>query len=104
MAAMSTGAIISLVAAAASAATGVAGAAGAFGGTKTPKMPSAAPMDTTQMSKALLPGAKADASARVGGGFSPDFLSGLLDQQMGAPGAGLGVLADIRKSMGSEAP
>jgi len=74
---------------------------GAAGGGK---MPTPQPMDTTQLSKALLPGAKADAAARVGGGLSPDFLAGLIGQQTGTPSGGTDILQEIRNSLGGQAP
>jgi hypothetical protein len=58
-----------------------------------PRQPS--PSETA---KGLLPGAKADAAARAGGGISPEFLQGLLDKQVAAP-TDLSVLDDIRKSL-----
>lgn len=70
---------------------------GGGGGVKMPSIPS---IDTTQISKALLPGAKADAASRLGGGISPDFLANLIGQQSGSPGAGLDILGQIRGSLG----
>jgi hypothetical protein len=63
---------------------------------------------TAQITPAKLPsgaisGAKADAAARTGGGFSPDFLSNMLTQETGQP-LGLDVLADIRSQMGQQGP
>ncbi len=48
----------------------------------------------------VLPGAKADAAAKAGGGISPQFLAGLVGQQTGTPGSGMEILADIQKSLG----
>jgi hypothetical protein len=97
------GAIISAIAAVASAGVGAASASGAFGGKSSgagaPKIPT---VDTSTMSKALLPEAKANAAANLGGGISPQFLSGVIDQQTGTPGAGLGILGDITKSLGNQ--
>lgn len=50
--------------------------------------------------KGVLPGARADAAARAGGGISPQFLAGLVSQQTGQPGAGQSILSDIRASLG----
>lgn len=49
--------------------------------------------------KALLPGAKADAAARAGGGISPQFIQNMLSQQ-GANAGSLDVLQSIRESLG----
>jgi len=104
---MCTGAeIAALIGAAASVAgagTGIASAAGAFGRPAGPTMPPAAPVDTSQIAKALLPGTRADAAARLGGGLSSSYLSDELSKQVGVPGAGTGVLEDIRKSLGEGA-
>ena len=62
--------------------------------------PAQASASSAQTAKALLPGAKADAAARAGGGISPYFLANVVGQQAGEPGAGLGILADIQKSLG----
>jgi hypothetical protein len=59
-----------------------------------PRQPSA-----SERATALLPGAKADAAARAGGGISPEFLQGLLQNQVGEP-TDLGVLQNIRQSLG----
>jgi hypothetical protein len=92
-------ALVSALGAAAGAGTGIAGALNRPG---TPKLPTPAAQDTTQFAKALLPGTKADAAARTGGGLSPDFLSNLVDQNTGTPGAGLNILEDIKKSLGNQ--
>lgn len=94
--------IISALAAVASAGTGIASAAGAFSGPSAPKTTPMVPKgpDVQQITKSLIPGAKADTASRVGGGMSPDFLAGILGQQSGVPGSGLDVLGDIRRSLG----
>lgn len=72
-----------------------------FGGGGAPSSPppSVQPSPAAQ-AKGVLPGAKADAAARAGGGISPSFLAGLVSQQTGTPGSGQSVLEDIRKSLG----
>lgn len=95
-------AVIGAIAAAVSAAGGIAGTAlnaSNQGGSK-PSMPAMPTQDTTQLAKSMIPGAKADAAARTGGGISPDFLAGIIGQQTGEPAAGLDIIGDIRKSLG----
>lgn len=67
-----------------------------------PKPQPAPTVDAGAIAKGLLPGAKADAAARMGGGISPNFLANVLSEQTGAPGAGMSVLDDIRKSLGPD--
>jgi hypothetical protein len=62
--------------------------------------PAPAVASTTGPAKAAIPGAKANAVARAGGGISPEFLSGLVSEQTGTPGSWLDVLSDIRTSLG----
>jgi hypothetical protein len=94
-------AIVGVVGSLASAGVGAASAAGAFGGKPSaPKIPTPTPLDTSAQAKALLPEARANAAANAGGGFSPQFLAGMLDQQTGTPGAGLGILGDITRTLG----
>lgn len=71
-----------------------------FGGGGAPSSPSPGQPSPAAQAKGLLPGAKADAAARVGGGISPNFLAGLVSQQTGTPGSGQSILDDIRKSLG----
>lgn len=92
-----TAAVVGILSALATTASSISSMSQGGGGGKTP---SPQPFDTRQMSRAILPGAKADAAARVGGGMSPDFLSNLVSQQVGEPGAGLGILEEIRGSLG----
>jgi hypothetical protein len=66
-----------------------------------PTVPKPKPIDMTAFSKAALPGAKADAAARTGGGISPEFIAGLVGQETGQPGGGMDILEQIRKEMGS---
>lgn len=56
--------------------------------------------DPAAMSRALLPRVRSNAAAATGGGFGEDFLSSLMDQSGGTPGAGLDVIGDIRKGLG----
>ena len=70
----------------------------------TPKAPSIPTPSVSQTAKALIPQTSADAAARAGGGFSPDFLANLVSEQTGQPGSGLDVLGDIRRSLGAQAP
>jgi hypothetical protein len=58
------------------------------------------PTDNTQQLKALLPTEKANAAAMAGGGFSPEFLASLIDQQGGDPGSAQKILGDIYASTG----
>ena len=71
-----------------------------------PKLPTPTPgpAGTTATARAGLPGAKADAAARTGGGISPEFLANLLGQETGQPGAGLDILSEIRASLGQQGP
>lgn len=100
-----TAAIIGAVAAVASAANSMGVFGGQGGGAGAPKMPTPTPLDTTQdskqMNRALLPGVKANAATNLGGGISPQFLSGLLDNQTGQPGGGMDILGEISKSLGA---
>lgn len=57
------------------------------------------PPSPTEIAQGLLPGAKADAAARAGGGISPQFLEALLGQKTGTPGPDLNILQDIRNSL-----
>jgi hypothetical protein len=68
------------------------------GGVPTPPMP-----NLTQQALTALPQQKADTAAKLGGGVSPEFLANLLGDQVGDPSAGLGVLTDIRRSLGTGA-
>ena len=101
MAGMSAGAIISLVA---SLATAAAGAAKVGYDLSQPKpkslLPTPATPDYSGMSRARLPGATANAAALTGGGMSPQFMTGMLDQQTGEPGGSLGIIDEIRKGLG----
>jgi hypothetical protein len=79
----------------------VASAGGAaYSASQGGKQPKVQTPDFAALGRAAVPGAKADAAARTGGGISPDFLANLVGQQTGAPEAGLGVLDDLRRSMG----
>jgi hypothetical protein len=53
---------------------------------------------STEKAAGLLPGAKADAAARAGGGISPEFLNNVLGQQVGD--SNIDLLAQIRQSLG----
>lgn len=92
-------AVIAAAATVAAAGVGAASASGAFG---TPGSSSKTPtgVDPSQVLKSMLPGAKADAAARAGGGISPEFLAGLTGQESGIPGGGLSILGDIRSQLG----
>jgi hypothetical protein len=68
-----------------------------------PKLPHPMGTDTSGQALARLPGAKADVAARTGGGISPNFLAGVIGQETGAPGAGLDILEEIRRSLGGGA-
>lgn len=92
-------AIAGVVASLAATGVGAASASGAFSSEPKAPKPPAGP-DPAQLGRQLLPGAKADAAARSGGGFSPDFLANMIGTQAGNPDAGLGVLGDIRNSLG----
>jgi len=71
-----------------------------FGGGGAPSSPPPSQPSPATQARGVLPGAKADAAARAGGGISPSFLAGLVSQQTGTPGSGQGILEDIRKSLG----
>jgi hypothetical protein len=64
-------------------------------------MPRPEPFDPTKLPKALLPRVQANAAANVGGGQSPDFMAGLVDQASGQPGGGLAILDQIRQGLGA---
>lgn len=100
MAAASTAAIIAAVASATAAAGSLAytGYQMSQGTPSTPKAPTG--VDPSQVLRGMLPGAKADAAARVGGGMSPQFEANLLGQQSGIPGGGLSILDEIKNSLG----
>jgi hypothetical protein len=80
-------------------ASGASSIYGMFNRPSTPGLPTPQPQDTSQISRTLLPGAKADAAARTGGGISPEFIASLIGQQSGTPSGGLDILSDIRRSM-----
>lgn len=67
---------------------------------------SVVPRSLTPSEKAggLLPGAKADAAARSGGGISPEFLQNIVGNQLGENPANLDILSEIRKSLGEQSP
>jgi hypothetical protein len=65
-------------------------------------MPKPQPFDPTKLPKALLPRVQANAAANVGGGQSPDFMAGLVDQASGQPGGGLAILDQIRQGLGAQ--
>ena len=100
MAALSAGAIVALVASSVAAAGGLAatGYQLSQGTPGAPKTPTGT--DPSQILKSMLPGAKADAAARAGGGISPEFLAGLTGQESCIPGGGLSILGDIRSQIG----
>lgn len=72
-----------------------------FSSPPSPKAPPPGPSPAS-IAKTVLPGAKADAAARAGGGISPEFLAGLVGQQSGTPGSGQSILEEIRKSLGEQ--
>jgi hypothetical protein len=65
--------------------------------------PGAPPIDLTKLQKGMIPGAKADAAARAGGGLSPEFLAGIIGSESGG-GVGLDVLGEIRSGLGQQGP
>ena len=71
-----------------------------FGGAPSPKPQPQAQPRTGPTPSAIRPGATADAAARTGGGISPQFVSGMIDQQTGTPGESLGIIDEIRKGLG----
>ncbi len=70
-----------------------------FGG-GAPSAPPPVSPSPAATARGVLPGQRADAAARLGGGISPTFLAGLVSQQTGVPGSGLEILSDIRQSLG----
>src|SRR3989304_5275343 len=71
----------------------------------TPRVPTPGAPDTTTLSRALRPGVQADAAARLGGGFSPEFEAGVVGSAAGNPNAGLDIWGKIRRAMNlPEAP
>lgn len=61
-------------------------------------VPSQSPGATAQK---MLPGAKANAAARAGGGISPNFLAGVVNAEGGTTG-GLDIIDQIRQSLGAQ--
>lgn len=68
-------------------------------GQKQDALPTPTSTDMSQQARTALPGQKADAASRLGGGISPEFLASLLGEQVGDQSAGLNVLGDIRRSL-----
>ena len=102
MAGLSAGAIAGIVSAVASVASTAYTISQSGGSSDSPRLPgpSGGTQDLNTQLKARIPGTKADASARAGGGISPDFLANLVGQESGVPAGGLNVLDDIRRSLG----
>lgn len=92
--------IASAVGAATTAGTQIHGAVQRANAPK-PQLPQAP--DMAQIAKALLPGVRADTASRLGGGISTSYLSDELGRQMGTP-VDLGILDEIRQSLGQQGP
>jgi len=64
-----------------------------------PALPKPPTQDLNTQAKGALPGVKADSAARGLGGAAPEFLQGLVGNELGVPGQ-LNILDEIRRSTG----
>lgn len=70
------------------------------GGPKLPQPdPNAGALEQAGAARAILPQARANAAAGVGGGISPEFLANLVASESGSPQGALDILGEIRRGM-----
>ncbi len=92
--------LIAAIASVASAGVGISGAlSGKPSAPKAPTVSAPPTQDLNTQAKGVLPGVKADSAARGLGGAAPEFLQGLVGNEMGVPGQ-LNILDEIRRSTG----